>query len=67
MKEKRQILAERENISQAFNEAKARNDRKEKNLYWNKLLQIQKKFEQLQNRVKSENEGTLPPWWEQIQ
>jgi hypothetical protein len=67
MKEKRQILMEKENISQVFEEAKIKNNRKKKDLYWNKLIQIQKKLQQLQNRVAAENKGVLPPWWKQIQ
>ena len=61
MEEKQRILAEREKISQAFEEAKARNDRKEKDFYWNRLIQIQNNLKQLQNRVAAENDGVLPP------
>jgi len=67
MKEKRRILSERENVSQAFKAAKAKNDRKEKDLYWNRLLQIQNELQQLQKKATAENKGILPPWWAQIQ
>ncbi|MCF8128562.1 MAG: hypothetical protein K9N10_08605 [Deltaproteobacteria bacterium] len=67
MKEKRRLLLEREYLSNAFKEAKAKNAKEEKDRCWNQLLQLQKKLEQLQNRVAEENNGTLPPWWEQIQ
>lgn len=67
MKEKRRILSEREDVSNAFREAKAKNHKEEKDRYWNQLLRLQKKLEQLQNRATDVNNGTLPPWWEQIQ
>lgn len=67
MKEKRRILDERENVSQAFKAAKAKNDRKQKDLYWNKLLQLQNELQQLQNRATTENKNVQPPWWDQIQ
>ncbi len=67
IKEKQRILVERERISKAFEEAKRRNHRKEKDLYWNELIQIQNKLKQLRDRVAAQNNGVLPPWWEQFQ
>ena len=67
MKEKRRILSERDTVSQAFKAAKARKDRKEKDLYWNRLLQLQNELQKLQKQATTVNKGVLPPWWAQIQ
>lgn len=67
MKEKRRILAEKENVSLAFREAKENNDKTKKDVLWQKLFQLREQLVKLQDKAIAENNGVLPPWWDQIE
>ena len=66
LKEKRQIMREKEAVITSYKEAKARKNMEKKKQYWNELLSLQKKFDNLRERAVAENGGGLPDWWDDV-
>ena len=64
LEEKKQLMREKEAVITSYKEAKATKNMEKKNQYWNELLSLQKKFENLRERVAAENGGGLPDWWD---
>ncbi len=64
LKEKMHIATEIETVSAAFREAKAKNDRKQTNEQWEKLLLLHKKLSALRDQVKTAHGGQIPSWWD---
>jgi hypothetical protein len=64
LEEKRQIMMEKAAVITSYKEAKARKNKKKKKQYWNELLSLQKKFDNLRERAVAENGGGLPEWWD---
>jgi hypothetical protein len=64
LEEKRQIMREKEAVITSYKEAKARKNREKKEQYWNELLSLRKKLENLRERAVAENGGGLPDWWD---
>jgi hypothetical protein len=64
LEEKRQIMREKEAVITSYKEAKARKSREKKEQYWNELLSLRKKLENLRERAVAENGGGLPDWWD---
>ena len=65
LKEKMCIATEIQAVSAAFREAKAKNDRKQTNKQWEKLLLLHKKLSVLRDQVKSAYGGQVPSWWDE--
>jgi len=64
LKEKMRITREIEAVSVAYNEAKAKNDSKQTNEQWKKLLLLHKKLSALRDQVKTAHGGQVPSWWD---
>jgi hypothetical protein len=65
LKEKMCIATEIQAVSAAFREAKAKNDRKQTNEQWEKLLLLHKKLSALRDQVKTAYGGQIPSWWDE--
>lgn len=66
LEEKRQIMQEMERATEAFKEAKRDNNTAEKEKWWIERVRLRNKLGELENAVRSANNGTLPGWWEHI-
>jgi len=64
LKEKMRIATEIESVSAAFREAKAKNDRKQTDEQWGKLLLLHKELSALGDQVKTAHGGQIPSWWD---
>jgi len=67
LKEKMRIATEIEAVSTAFREAKAKNDRKQTNEQWKKLLLLNKELSELRDQVKTAHGEQIPSWWKDNQ
>ena len=63
LEEKKRIMDEKEKVSLAFKDAKAKDDRVKKDDNWKKKLLLKKELAKLRKQVMSEYGGKLPPWW----
>jgi len=64
LKEKMRITREIEAVSVAYNEAKAKNDSKQTNEQWKKLLLLNKELSALRDQVKTVHGEQIPSWWD---
>lgn len=63
LKQKAQLIQKRTRVTAAFQQAKADNNQKEKDRYWQELLDLQQKISELRERVRVQHAGNLPAWW----
>ena len=64
LEEKMRIATKIETVSTAFREAKAKNDRKQTNEQWKKLLLLNKELSALRDQVKTAHGEQIPSWWD---
>ena len=63
LEEKREIMEELNLTSEAFKEAKAKNDKRAAKQYFQKLVSLRDKVKKLEEKVKIAFGGKLPDWW----
>jgi hypothetical protein len=63
LEDKRQIMGERDAVTSAFREAKARKDKKGAREKFRKIVALGEKLRELDEKVKDAYGGQLPNWW----
>jgi len=63
LKEKREIMEELNLTSEAFKEAKAKNDKAAVKKHFQQLVSLREKRKKLEKKVKAAFGGKLPDWW----
>ena len=65
IEEKMHIATEIESVSAAFREAKAKNNRKQMQVERKKLLSLRTELSKLREKVRADNGGQVPAWWDE--